>query len=108
VTIDLLKPSFQPGKKLYEKVQFCLSDRISHVEFVCFAQDKVTGKHVDIKFPSDYKVQQLQNQKKKLKWKEIMAPTTLSFDSLSSTDINPEQFLLSMYEWIGAVSIQAE
>jgi len=50
IHIDLCAPHFVPGKRFYERVRWCLSERLSDVELLAFWS--VDGKTKEVEFPS--------------------------------------------------------
>ena len=58
VIVDLRAPSFKPGKKFYERVQWCFTDRIDPVSFLCFWVNDGTTQ--EIRFPAKFESKRME------------------------------------------------
>eukprot|EP00026_Physarum_polycephalum_P012769 Phypoly_transcript_13099.p1 GENE.Phypoly_transcript_13099~~Phypoly_transcript_13099.p1 ORF type:complete len:344 (+),score=62.81 Phypoly_transcript_13099:25-1032(+) len=94
ITIDLLKPSFVPGKKFYERVKWCL-EKISDASFLySFVLDNHPGA---IEFPPTTPHKKLPFEYHITTHNNVPSPHVSSAASLPSEDLSP--FLYSVHTW---------
>eukprot|EP01087_Luapelamoeba_hula_P025263 TRINITY_DN9944_c0_g1_i1.p1 TRINITY_DN9944_c0_g1~~TRINITY_DN9944_c0_g1_i1.p1 ORF type:complete len:303 (-),score=42.30 TRINITY_DN9944_c0_g1_i1:67-975(-) len=79
VKVDLTAPWFRPGKKNYERVQWCLSERTAPVQML--VSWYVDGEYKEIQFPEGVTWKRLALQEVRQTYQHIQLPV---FDALAS------------------------
>ena len=92
----MLFRSFVPGKKLYDRVIWCLENRISNVRMIvtCLKDNKPEK----IKFPEGVEIEkEFSPLTQSALWEDLFIPT------LTTDSLNDNTILLEIQNWIGAI-----
>ncbi|XP_062502073.1 ribonuclease P protein subunit p40-like [Corticium candelabrum] len=107
VEIDLLADSFQPGRKQYERVQWCLTDRLSlTMPFLMAFIPRGSSATSSIPVLQDMPHKELTNKETLNTLTNIQIPSLSYMSPQISLDHSSNEYCsaIDLFEWLGAIS----
>jgi hypothetical protein len=105
IIIDLSASNFEPGKKTYERVKWCLTERMDDAQFICMwtLEDKVQ----EIKFPEGVKFTKVLAQQQSQHFEKLKVADVKPFLSLTKQAENLSDLSQDFTNWLGFIHCRA-